>query len=78
MANHLTFDVLSQLVEARTDVNREPRARRHLASCARCRSELEWLRRIHGLPDQPGRPDVGWSEMGDAARPVLGAECRFP
>lgn len=50
MANHLSFDVLSRLVERRASPVEEAKAQRHLASCGRCRSELAWLERIHGLP----------------------------
>jgi hypothetical protein len=54
MANHLAYDVLSRLVERRASTVEEARAKRHLASCARCRSELEWLDRIRTLhADQP-------------------------
>jgi hypothetical protein len=48
MANHLSFDTLSRLVEGSASTFEEPGARRHLTSCARCRSELEWLQRIQG------------------------------
>jgi len=51
MANHLSFDTLSRLADPRAPGAEEPRARRHLASCARCRSELEWLQRIQGVSE---------------------------
>ncbi len=53
MANHLSFDTLSRLVEGSASTFEEPGARRHLASCARCRSELEWLQRIQGQSNDP-------------------------
>jgi len=62
MANHLSFDALSRLVESRGSTNAEPRVRRHLASCARCRSELEWLQRIQGVPGPGGGFEVGRRE----------------
>ena len=66
MANHLSFDLLSQLVQHRALPVEEVRARRHLASCGRCRSELEWLQRIQALPaHQPGF-ESGWGELGGA------------
>jgi hypothetical protein len=53
MANHLSFDTLSRLVEGSASTREEPGARRHLTSCARCRSELEWLQRIQGQSNDP-------------------------
>ena len=50
MANHLSYEVLNQLVERRASPLEEARALRHLAKCARCRSEREWLERIRGMP----------------------------
>jgi anti-sigma factor RsiW len=50
MANHLTYEVLTRLVEGRASVLEEARAQRHLGKCGRCRSEREWLERIRGLP----------------------------
>jgi hypothetical protein len=50
MANHLSYDVLSSLVERRASAVDEARAQRHLVTCGRCRSELEWLERIRTLP----------------------------
>jgi hypothetical protein len=50
MANHLTFDALTRVLEHRASVIEETRARRHLSGCGRCRSELEWLERIRTLP----------------------------
>jgi hypothetical protein len=52
MANHLSFDVLSRLVERRASAVEEAKAQRHLASCGRCRSELEWLERIRSPLDR--------------------------
>ena len=49
MANHLSFDVLSRLIERRSPPAEAARAQRHLASCGRCRSELAWLERIHSM-----------------------------
>jgi hypothetical protein len=59
MANHLTYAVLSLLVEHRASTVEEARAQQHLARCARCRSEREWLDRVrrasypHAPPDDP-------------------------
>ena len=50
MANHLSYEVLTRLVEGRASALEEARAQRHLARCGRCRSEREWLERIRGLP----------------------------
>jgi hypothetical protein len=58
MANHLAFDVLNRLVERQVSTVEETRARRHLAACARCRSELEWLDRIRSHPAV--RQDTVW------------------
>jgi len=54
MANHLSFDVLSRLIESRASEGEEARAERHLATCPRCRSERDWLERIRGQPRPPG------------------------
>jgi len=59
MANHLSYDLLSRLAEHRAPALDGARAERHLESCGRCRSELEWLQRIRVAPrhDQdPGHP----------------------
>src|SRR5262245_26066617 len=79
MATHLTYDVLSRLVERHAEPAEEARARRHLTSCGRCRSELAWLERIRGLPQRTGTdddragmqdgPSDGW---GNTARPGSG------
>ncbi|MGI9145047.1 MAG: hypothetical protein ACR2IK_00605 [Chloroflexota bacterium] len=52
MANHLSFEILSALHQKRTSTPEDSSAKRHLATCGRCRSELEWLLRIQGLPAQ--------------------------
>ena len=52
MANHLSFDLLSQLAEHRAPALDQARAERHLETCGRCRSELEWLQRIRTGPRQ--------------------------
>ena len=57
MANHLTYDVLSLLVEHRASVVEEARAQRHLATCARCRSEREWLERVRRASYEDAAPD---------------------
>ena len=59
MANHLNYDLLSQLAEHRASALDEARAERHLESCGRCRSELEWLQRIRVGPRQD--PELGSS-----------------
>ena len=63
MANHLSFDMLSRLVESRGSIAEEATARRHLARCARCRSELEWLQRIQGVPGHVGGFVIGSGEL---------------
>jgi anti-sigma factor RsiW len=68
MANHLSFDMLSRLAETRASTAEELRTRRHLASCARCRSELEWLRRIQGGPGRLGGPERGGPELSGPER----------
>ena len=65
MANHLSFDVLSRVVERRASAVEEAKAQRHLASCGRCRSELEWLQRIRSPLDHTATFDIG-SDAGDA------------
>jgi hypothetical protein len=50
MANHLSYDVLSRVVERRATSVEEAKAQRHLSACGRCRSELAWLERIHKAP----------------------------
>lgn len=57
MANHLSYDLLSRLIESRMTEAEEARARRHLASCPRCRSEREWLERIN-RPGSLGTPPL--------------------
>ncbi len=62
MANHLTYEVLNQLVDGRASALEEARAQRHLSRCGRCRSEREWLQRIRGWPargfqEPPEPPD---------------------
>ena len=57
MANHLNYDLLSRLAEHRATALDEARAERHLESCGRCRSELEWLQRIRVAPRND--PDAG-------------------
>lgn len=48
MAYHLSYDALNRLIDNRASVVEEARARRHLTTCGRCRSECEWLARIRG------------------------------
>ncbi len=62
MANHLSYDVLSRLVERSASTPEEARAHRPLANCGRCRSELDWLQRIRGAP-RPSR-NQAWSDGG--------------
>jgi hypothetical protein len=64
MVNHLSFDMLSKVVEGRASTVEEPKARRHLASCGRCRSELEWLQRIQGRPVDRVGSEMGGVEFG--------------
>jgi hypothetical protein len=81
MANHLSYDVLSRLVERRASPVEEAKAQRHLARCGRCRSELAWLERIHSLPaggseheDFSMRPAEGghhgWARFDDPPSPA--------
>jgi hypothetical protein len=56
MANHLSYEVLNNLVEGRRSMHEAPRTQRHLASCGRCRSELEWLERVHGIHRRAPHP----------------------
>jgi len=51
MANHLSYDVLTRVLERRLSADEDIKARRHLARCGRCRSEREWLERIRTHPD---------------------------
>jgi len=53
MTIHLSYDVLIRLVERRASPDEQVRAERHLTRCARCRSEREWLQRIHTHPISP-------------------------
>jgi hypothetical protein len=57
MTNHLSFEVLNRLVDERETPIEEARTQRHLASCGRCRSELQWLKRIRGVSDGPSGID---------------------
>ena len=50
MVNHLSFDVLSGLLEERIAPEEEARANRHLARCGRCRDEMRWIERIRAYP----------------------------
>jgi len=57
MPNHLSYEALSRLVEHRASTEEEEAsAQRHLARCARCRSEREWLERIRRATD-PDAPE---------------------
>ena len=67
MTNHLSFEVLSGLVDGRATPMDEARAQRHLATCARCRSELQWLERIRGVSDGPRAPEH-WRTADDRSR----------
>jgi hypothetical protein len=74
MAIHLSYDVLSRLVERRAAPVEEARAQRHLLGCGRCRSELAWLERIRSLPQRTDDferasliaegPGDGWGNVG--------------
>src|SRR4051794_19376591 len=78
MASHLSYDVLSRIVERRAAPIEEARAQRHLTSCGRCRSELAWLERIRSLPQRTAElghvahgsepAGDGWGNPGRAAR----------
>ena len=85
MANHLSYDVLSRLVERRSSPVEDARAQRHLAGCGRCRSELAWLERIRSLPQRSGElaqseqsaeiVGDGWGSLG--RRPAAGGPTDF-
>jgi hypothetical protein len=85
MANHLSYDVLSRLVERRATPVDSARAQRHLVSCGRCRSELAWLERIGSLPQRSGdrieseqsteSVGDGWGNLG--RRPAAGEPSDF-
>jgi hypothetical protein len=76
MANHLSYDVLSRLVERRASPVEEAKAQRHLSGCGRCRSELAWLERIRSLPQRTAdfgqslqaidAVGDGWGNLGQA------------
>ena len=77
MATHLSYDVLSRLVERRAAPVEEARAQRHLMGCGRCRSELAWLERIRSLPQRTAdygpsghvadAAGDGWGNLGGAS-----------
>jgi hypothetical protein len=85
MANHLSYAVLSRLVERRSSPADDARAQRHLAGCGRCRSELAWLKRLGSLPQRGGElarseqsaDSVGeeWGSLG--RRPAAGGPTDF-
>lgn len=70
MANHLSYDLLSGLVEGRTSPVEGAKAQRHLARCPRCRSELAWLERIQPPPASGLYP--GWKDTRRAPPPTGG------
>ncbi len=72
MANHLSYDILSQLVERPASAVDDAPAQRHLTSCGRCRSELAWLERIRTLPQLWRTGDVSGREL--ARGPGAGAD----
>jgi hypothetical protein len=67
MANHLSYDLLSRVVERRSTSVEEAKAQRHLAACGRCRSELAWLERIRNVPRHSSLLDTsqGSDVIGD-------------
>lgn len=82
MANHLSYDVLSRLVERHASPVEQAKAQRHLSGCGRCRSELAWLERIRSLPQRTADSGQslqaidgvgdGWGNLGQA-RPASAA-----
>jgi len=65
MPNHLSYDVLNRLVEDRASQEEEASAQRHLARCARCRSERQWLERVRRASDpRRGPPEAAASPGG--------------
>ena len=70
MANHLSYEVLNRLVERRASPLEEARAQRHLARCARCRSEREWLERIRGMPSGGMRERLDRFDQLDEGSPL--------
>ena len=62
MPNHLAYDVLNRLVEDRAPLEEEASTQRHLARCARCRSERQWLERVRRASDpRRGPPEAAAS-----------------
>jgi len=50
MTNHLSYDVLSRMLERSVSPDEEVWAERHLKRCGVCRSERAWLERIRAHP----------------------------
>jgi hypothetical protein len=71
MAHHLSFDVLSRLIERRAPPVEEAKAKRHLVSCGRCRSELAWLERIHSMPWRAGTSREDFELPAILGRPTV-------
>ena len=63
---HLGYERLSRLVDGQLSSLEEARARRHLDSCGRCRSELAWFERIGRPPrrPEPDEPSSGFGSFG--------------
>jgi len=64
MPNHLSYDVLNRLVEDRASQEEEASAQRHLARCARCRSERQWLERVRRASDPRRGPSEAAASPG--------------
>jgi hypothetical protein len=60
MAKHVPFNILSRVVLCLATAVEEAAARRHLARCRRCRSEMEWLERLHAVPYGSNSPRPSW------------------
>jgi anti-sigma factor RsiW len=61
---HLSYELLSRLVERRLPAIDDARAQRHLSTCGRCRSELAWLERIGG-------PRGGFDDLFDPSSSLV-------
>jgi len=66
MTNHLSYNVLSRLVERRASPVEDLRAQRHLAACGRCRSELAWLERVRGQQPQASHIAAYWLKVSQS------------
>jgi hypothetical protein len=68
MASHIEYDVLIRLIEHRASTVEEVTAERHLARCARCRSERDWLERVRRATSPQERPSESEPSPGVSTR----------